>query len=175
MENQKLKAKYETGDYDCIVKGKGYAVVDKFNGFNDEALLPSDSFEFGYSHSMKSEYIKVYNGSHIIYSDSNESCTFYLSPKSEAKSKYLNPDYQFELGDNFYHIDYPNSKCEVVKVMKNYAYLIIPNPSICKAFTIRTIDINKTFFEDREDCIDVRIKRIERELELEKSFKERKI
>ena len=172
MLDKTLKEKYETGNYHCIVKGKGHVVIDKFNGFNNEALLPSDSFEFGYSDSMKTEYIKVYNGSHIICNNCKfESTSFYLKPKSEPISDYLLPGYQFKLGDSFYHIDFPNSECEVVKVKKDYAYLLIANPSICKAFTIRTTDLNKTFFDSREDCIDARIQRAKRDLEFEISCK----
>lgn len=168
-----LKTKYETNDYHCIIKGKGHIALDKFNGFNGEAIIPKDSFEFGYSHSLKTEYIKIHNGNHIIYNNCNfESTSFYLKPKSEPISEFLYPDYQFKLEDTFYHIDYPNSVCEVIKVKKDYAYVLIANPSICKAFTIRTIDLNKIFFKDREDCLNARIKRLERELELEKLCKE---
>lgn len=176
MLDKKLKEKYETGDYYCIVKGKDHVVIDKFNGFNNEALLPSDSFEFGYSDSMKTEYILVHQGRHIIYNKCElESTSFYLKHKSEPISDYLLPDYQFKLGDSFYHIYFPNSECEVVKVKKDYAYLLIANPSICKAFTIRTIDLNKTFFDSREKCLDARIERARRDLELEISFKYSKI
>ena len=176
MLDKTLKEKYETGNYHCIVKGKGHVVIDKFNGFNNEALLPSDSFEFGYSDSMKTEYIKVQNGSHIIYNNCKfESTSFYLKPKSEPISDYLLPGYQFKLGDIFYHIDFPNSECEIVKVKENYAYLLIANPSICKAFTIRTTDLNKTFFDSREDCIDARIQIAKRDLEFEISCKKMKI
>lgn len=174
-EIMELKTKYDTGNFHCIVKGKGHIVLNKFNGFNDEALLPQDSFEFGFSYSMKCEYIKVHNGSHIIYANEWEGTTFYLKPKSEPISEYLNPDYQFKLGDSFYHIDEPNHECEVVKVKSNYAYLLIANPSICKAFTIRTMDIGKTFFGTQEECLNARIKRLERALQVEKDCKERKI
>lgn len=56
-----------------------------------------------------------------------------------------------------------------------FFYALLPHPSFYKAKPITTKDLNKTFFETREHCLDARIKRMERDLKLEKEFKERKI
>ncbi len=82
---------------------------------------------------------------------------------------------EIEIGKEFWHIDEPNHPYEVVKKKGNNFYALLAHPSFYNAKLITENSIGEEFFETREECLDARIKRAKRNLELEEYFKEKKI
>ena len=80
------------------------------------------------------------------------------------------------LGNYYFHIDEPNQKYEVIRESPAgcfYAVLFPPSFKDIKHFSEK--DINKTFFSKREDCLNARIERAKRNLQLEIDCENRKI
>ena len=82
-----------------------------------------------------------------------------------------------ELGTKLYHIDEPNSEYEVLRESpgSTFWYVVYFHPSFGNVKTLRDEDIGRIFFLTREECLDARIARAKRLLELEITAKERKI
>lgn len=80
------------------------------------------------------------------------------------------------LGNYYFHIDEPNQRYEVVRESPaGYFYAVLFHPSFKDVKYFTGEDINKTFFSKREDCLNARIERIKRNLQLEIDCKHRKI
>lgn len=82
-----------------------------------------------------------------------------------------------DLGAKLYHIDEPNDEYEILKESPDstYWYAVYFHPSFGNVKTLKDEDIGRIFFLTREECLDARIARAKRLLELEISAKERKL
>lgn len=80
------------------------------------------------------------------------------------------------LGNYYFHIDEPNQKYEVIREgPAGYFYAVLFHPSFKDIKHFTKEDIDKTFFSKSEDCLDARIERIKRKLQLEIDCKNKKI
>jgi|GEM_PF-4402092 len=79
------------------------------------------------------------------------------------------------IGREYYHIDEPNQPFVIVTKRGSCTYALLQHPSFHASKLIDIGDIGKTFFAKREDCLAARIKRIKKELAVEKSCQKRKI
>lgn len=80
------------------------------------------------------------------------------------------------IGEKYFHIDEPNQEFEVIKEQpKGYFYAVLFHPTFKDIKHFKEEDVNKTFFSNRMDCLDARIKRAERTLQIEIDCKNRKI
>ncbi len=82
-----------------------------------------------------------------------------------------------DLGTKLYYIDGPNGVYEVTRESpgSTFWYAVYFHPSFGNVKTLKNEDIGRTFFLTREKCLDARISRAKRLLELEVSAKERKL
>jgi len=75
-----------------------------------------------------------------------------------------------------YCIDEPNYAYEITREASDgYYYAILYHPSHCDIKVLTENKKGETWFDSKEECINARIKRLERDLEFEKSSKERKL
>ena len=75
-----------------------------------------------------------------------------------------------------YCIDEPNFPYEIAREASDgYYYAVLYNPSHCDIKVLTESKKGETWFDTKEECLDARIKRLQRDLEYEKSSKERKL
>jgi hypothetical protein len=75
-----------------------------------------------------------------------------------------------------YYIDEPNYAYEITREASDgYYYAILYHPSHCDIKVLTESKKGETWFDTKEECIDARIKKIERDLEFEKNSKKRKL
>lgn len=82
-----------------------------------------------------------------------------------------------DLGTKLYHIGEPNGIYEILRESpgSTFWYAVYFHPSFGNVKTLKNEDIGRTFFLTREECLDARISRAKRLLELEVSAKEKKL
>ena len=75
-----------------------------------------------------------------------------------------------------YCIDEPNHAYEIVREASDgYYYAILFHPSHCYIKVLTESKKNETWFDTQEECLEARIKKLERDLELEKNSRMRKL
>ena len=80
------------------------------------------------------------------------------------------------IGEKFYHIDEPNQVYEVIREKPaGYFYAVLFHHTFMDVKHFKEADIDKVFFLNRSDCLDARINRAKRTLDLEIECKNRKI
>lgn len=87
---------------------------------------------------------------------------------------------QFNIGDKIYHIDSPNHCYEVIKESpKGYFYAVLFHPSYADIKHIsrdsELQDNKRQWFSTSEECLNARVARAERILQVEKDCRDRKI
>lgn len=80
------------------------------------------------------------------------------------------------VGKKYFYIDEPNQEYEVIREHpKGYFYAVLFHPTFKDVKHFKEEDVSKFFFSEREDCLDARIERAKRNLQLEIDCKNRKI
>ncbi len=84
---------------------------------------------------------------------------------------------ELTLGTKIFHIDEPNGVYELMKESpaSTFWYVVYFHPSFGNVKILKDEDIGKTFFLTRGECLNARIARAKRLLELEISARERKL
>lgn len=77
------------------------------------------------------------------------------------------------IGKRVWHIDEPYQVFEIVCKRDGRFYALNPHPAFVKAKLISENSLGKIFFETKEECLEARILRAKRELDLEIEYKER--
>ena len=75
-----------------------------------------------------------------------------------------------------YCIDEPNFPYEIVREASDgYYYAVLFHPSHCDIKVLTDSKKNETWFDTQEECLEARIKKLERDLEFEKNAIMRKL
>ena len=105
-----------------------------------------------------------------------------LNDLHSVSNELINSAYKQGLIDSIvkerkvYCIDEPNFPYEIAREASNgYYYAVLYHPSHCDIKVLSESKKGETWFDTKEECLDARIKRLERDLEFEKNSKEHKL